>query len=55
MAKKSGKFSGGDDQLLKIRITLTSVDVKRLEKGGSSKLVRLFVVFSTVLFVCSLC
>merc|ERR1712025_196751 len=33
-SKKGGKGAnfGGDDQLLKIRITLTSVDVKRLEK-----------------------
>ena len=35
MSKKGikGANYGGDDQLLKIRITLTSVDVKRLEKG----------------------
>ena len=35
MSKKGTKGSYGDDeQLLKIRITLTSVDVKRLEKGA---------------------
>merc|ERR1719222_172965 len=33
MSKSAKKYSSsGDEQLLKIRITLTSVDVKRLEK-----------------------
>merc|ERR1719253_1909430 len=32
MSKVKGKTAGNDDQPLKIRITLTSTDVKRLEK-----------------------
>ena len=33
MSKVKGKAAGNDDKQLKIRITLTSTDVKRLEKG----------------------